>query len=936
MSKRSSDDIYFAVHTLKTARQPNPAMAGKMKTFRTHENMKEARAFFSDLDVGAEAGKYATQADALAGLERFLFYVPLPTPIVVSSGYGLHVYWTVSEAIPSIIWRERADKLHWLAQHHGLKADPMRTTDQSSVLRVANTTNFKDPNAPRKVVVLCDGGGQADTDEFSELLDELTGDAYAPVGYLAPPEHDGKDPLGWDGRYTPTEELTDTCEYIRDFRDKVGSVPEPYWHVMAGVLKFADEGKRHYHEWSSGYPKYSQVETQDKLDTWPAGPPSCDKIKAACGGSLCDTCPVKGLAVNPLAIANKMWQQRAAPAPQLLPATQAAVGIVHTLVEPSYPYERKAVGIIRKIKDDDEADPTKKKRFIRILNYDMFPIQQYDGIEASAGFSCWAVTIPLVGQKIVEIQNTAFDPKRLHEALLNVGVIVSGKLINEVRDFMLSYLETLQRAVAASKQYDYMGWEVTENKNEASHAFVLHGRKINVSDGAVSQCAMAKSMGGVAQFMTKAGVLEKQIELLNFYKHPNYRAHQFIILASMATPWYKFTGQNGVVVNVSGDPGASKSQAIYTAASIYGHPKKYPISGIPGASTRNGREDRSMMLANLPFMIDEITLMTPDDARSMVMGDTQPSLGGKMNADRSVKRMRGGEKANVMICSANSSLHQIINTSNIAGQAGTVRVFEMLVKKSDNVHEKWEADAFLRDLMKNHGNIGEAVLTQLLPHTDLIERRIIKEMARLDVLLKAESSERFWIALIATVMVLGRLLYKLGFHQYDMQALEDWIVDHQMPYLRGKVSQEVDRRDPASIVMDYLDHIHGKTIRVEPDARGHIGMLQVPNGELHAHFDLTAREIWVQCEPFRAHCERSGHPYNTIMRELATSGLIKNPHIRKTLGAGTAYAIGRVFCFVVDLNHVDISAPVASPAPAQPEPDMSKVVPFVSKKKGGP
>jgi hypothetical protein len=934
MERRNSNDIFFAVHTLKTARQPNPERPGKMKTFRTHENMKEARAFFFDLDVGEEAGKYASQADALAGLERFLFYVNLPSPIVTSSGYGLHVYWVVSEPIPSTIWRERADKLHWIAKVHGLRADPMRTTDQSSVLRVVNTTNFKDPNDLRKVVVLSGDVGRVrtDTDEFAALLEEYTGDAYQPVGYLAPAEHAGKSPLDWDGRYTPTDELTDTCAYVAEFQASGGSVPEPFWHVMAGLLKFSDEGERYYHEWSStSYPKYNQAETQDKLNTWPAGPPSCDKISAACAGSHCVACPVKTLGKNPIAIANKMWQQRAAPAPQLLPATQTATGhAIHTLVEPSYPYERKSIGIIRKIKDDDEADPSKRRKYVLVMKYDMFPIQQFDGIEASSGFSRWAVTLPIVGQKIIEVQNTSFDPKRLHEALLNVGVIVSGKLINEVRDFMLSYLETLQRAVAASKQYDYMGWEVTENKNEAPHAFVLHGRKISVHDGTISQCAMARSMGGVKEFMTKAGTLAKQTELLDFYAHANYRAHQFIILASMATPFLKFTGQNGVVLNVSGDAGASKSLALYFAASIYGHPKRYPISGIPGASTRNGREDRSMMLANLPFMIDEITLMTPDDARSMVMGDTQPSVGGKMNQDRSVKRMRSGEKANIMICTANSSLHQIINTSNVAGQAGTVRVFEMIVRKADLVHAKWEADAVLRELMKNHGHIGEALLTELLPHVDLLERRIIREMARLDAVLHAESSERFWVALIAITLVIGRWARKLGFHAYDMQALEDWIINTQMPHLRGRVTMELDRRDPASVVMDYLEHIHGKTLRIEPDARGNIsGILQVPNGELQAHFDLTAREVWVQCDPFRKHCEREGHPYATIMRDLTARGIVKNPHIRMTLGKGTQYALGRVYCFIVDLTQKDIAAAVAKPTSSvDDQPDINKIVPF--------
>ena len=156
VKNKQSKDLYFAPHTLKVRREMNP-VTGKPQTFRTHANMKEACAFFFDIDAGGPDDHYATLQDILDALEKFLFRTGLPSPFVVCSGYGIHVYWIIDTPIESVAWREPAARLRWLAQQHELHVDPSRTTDQSSVLRVPGTLNLKDPTAPRPVSIPAEG-----------------------------------------------------------------------------------------------------------------------------------------------------------------------------------------------------------------------------------------------------------------------------------------------------------------------------------------------------------------------------------------------------------------------------------------------------------------------------------------------------------------------------------------------------------------------------------------------------------------------------------------------------------------------------------------------------------------------------------------------------------------------------------------------------------
>lgn len=121
---------------------------------RTRENAVGAFAFWLDIDCGKckyESGNgYATKADAQQSLTDFCLITGLPEPThIVRSGNGLHVYWALSDMLPVALWQKSAKKLKQLCCHLGFHADPSRTADIASVLRVPGTFNCKySPHRP--------------------------------------------------------------------------------------------------------------------------------------------------------------------------------------------------------------------------------------------------------------------------------------------------------------------------------------------------------------------------------------------------------------------------------------------------------------------------------------------------------------------------------------------------------------------------------------------------------------------------------------------------------------------------------------------------------------------------------------------------------------------------------------------------------------------
>lgn len=144
---------------------------------RKSDNVASASAWWVDIDCGEEkaaAGKgYRDATEARAALDEFCARNGFPAPThIVESGGGLHAYWAINQPLERAAWIAAAGKLKAVARACNFLADPSRTADIASVLRMPGTLNYK-YSPPRRVRLL-----SADAPLSRDALVQLINNAY--------------------------------------------------------------------------------------------------------------------------------------------------------------------------------------------------------------------------------------------------------------------------------------------------------------------------------------------------------------------------------------------------------------------------------------------------------------------------------------------------------------------------------------------------------------------------------------------------------------------------------------------------------------------------------------------------------------------------------------------------------------------------------------
>ena len=951
--KKHIKDMYFAMFTLEQPKVWDPTKPDYKTgvpggwTYRKKPNMLQTRVLYLDIDVDKGPNSYPAQRDALIALAVFVKKIGLPEPLIVNSGYGVHVYWRFPTPISSAEWQPMADQLQALAVHHKLHVDPAITTDCARILRIPETINHK--FGKQADVTVLAPGVETSVDHLRKVLsDAVICDSVEVEATKAPrlPVMDNGLKQQTFNDFGPPPKLGEVVAACGQVRNMIRA------HCEKG---FEHYGRLHHNAWYKGfistvaYLDRGEDICRDLTKLWPRnksdveakivqtkthGPSKCSTIEAVAasempwGDSPCRSCKWRDDASvpNPLVAARRgasAPQPTMAPPPPPVQPLLAAVPpapnqtlFAALLPNPPHPYKRTpGYGITLTQTDKDGNEKTSV-----IYPNDLYPLKRLLNHDTGTEQQVWRVVLPRTGSRDFTIDaDVLYDSRKFNVAIANNGLYPNKADIPALQDYMVAYIKQLQKDMDGEVQKSHLGW------TDDCASFVAPDKTF-MPDGSVRQTSLTTAAQRAAQHITRKGDLQRQVELLRFYNNPAYVGSQFAILAALGSILFHFTGHHGVVVNMSGTAGASKSTTLYTAASLFGHPKLWSLNGTNQGATMKGRAQRIATSGNYPTCVDEITHMGVKDVNDMVMGITQPNHRLRLQSDGTEQAMPDGYKSAIMLSTANSSLHSVLSLDNTAGTAGSMRVVELKFVKT-NVHTKAEADTFLREIEQNYGWIGEAFIAFVVRNIELVRNAVQRVMQQIDEEAGIQAAERFWSAPLAVALVACDIANALGLLDYDRELVHRWYVDVQIPYMRGVVSEEY--RTPLAILTDYIAEKHSNIVVVDrtssmgvntggakvPSETSYV-VGRPPSGPLLGHYDMKSQTLYLLKQAFKEHCGRIGAASTRVLDDLyapreagarTLKRIVPDRSARRTLGAGTELAKGQSWCFAVDMSHPEIS-----------------------------
>jgi len=853
-------------------------------TQRTQDNAEWMQTLWADLDVGPDK-PYSTQAEALISLRAFLEQTRLPDPLLVNSGYGVHVYWRLTDAVTREQWEPVAQRLKAACLKFSLHADPACTADAARILRVPQTLNFKDPDDPQKVLVYPDSHGEpVSIEKFNRWLGELDlPEASAPKRVARDSELSEAAKALIGARTSKFKKIVrrsvkdNGCNAIKHIVSNQETVEEPLWRAGLSVAWACEDADTAIHRMSNGYSGYNEQETLEKAKLT-KGPYTCETF-ASLDPSLCEGCPHRGKISSPIQLGSEVkrdesgvFQLEVPPEKEEEQEAEPEQVEEPTTFRPPYPYFRADGGGI--YKQDGSGDEATE---IKVYEYDLYPIKRV--FDPNDGESIvFRLHLPQDGVKEFTVPlKRLMAGDQFREVFGGEGVAATQNQMKEIMNYTIKFTKELQRLHRAHQAQLQFGWTEDREKFIVGNRAYCKGQKTEHNPA-------SSTTADLIRYFTPKGVLEEWREAFNVLARPGMEALQLVAGAGFAGPLMPFTGLSGATLNlISNESGTGKSTAGYLAMSIFGDPKG---TSLIAEDTHLSKMHRIGVMNNLAVMSDEMTNLAPDLLSNMIYAVSQGRARHRMERDVNRERKNISAWKTILLTNSNASMMSKLAKAKARPDGEMMRLIEMHV---DRVYVE-DADITFEKMNDNFGLAAEVYVPWLVDNKDKIPELYDKQRDRIYKVIDKRMEERFWVGTLAMILVGLRIAQKLGLHDYDLDALEIWVCEYLMG-LRGEVKSEVVMADNlvGEFLMDNSNGILAVGNRINPRSGDNIWMPS-RSSKLIARFELDENRMYIAKKSFREYCVDRQFTETEALKESAREGstfrYLKT--VKKRMMAGTA------------------------------------------------
>jgi hypothetical protein len=869
---------------------------------RKAPNARELRSLFLDLDCGADK-PYATQEAARAALTAFCTEQEFPEPVILSSGRGLHVYWPLTEVLDAARWKLVASGFKRFCIAAGFEIDTSVPADSARVLRMPGTLNFK--SEPPSLVELWN---ELRTFELSELENKFP----APPADIFEAKQFGVDEftasLGKQD-YPPTSFVRlvrrslkgSGCAQIAQAITEAETLPEPLWRAALSIAWRCADGEESIHTLSRSHPEYNPEDTRRKAEAT-KGPMTCEWYRAN-NPTTCSGC--KQQVTSPIILGRKIEEAESVDGEYVVEAAlDADAGAVPaqtvTVTIPTYPtpYFRPAGGGVYKRAKDEDGNPTE----IEVYPYDIYLTSRfYDYDEHGVGEGEMVglnIHSPHDGIRRLVVPTVRLLVKeKLRDLLLQQGVAVLNKKVDDIMAYFASTFKKLQQQGAATRTRNQMGWTPEGN------AFV-----IGEAEHTARSLLLAPASTGLrelAPLLSSKGSLEAWTQIANFYARPGMEAHAFALFAGFGAPLLKLVGGmevKGAVINLmSNKSGTGKTTAQMVVNSIFGHP-----SGL--LMRKNDTQLAKMqwvgMLNSIPATMDEVTNMT-DEAISELVYDIPQGRGRhRMESQSNKLRANNISWATFLITSSNSSLYDKLTRLKGTPDGELRRLIEIRISRPDDV-TKAESDLAFGALNDNYGVAGPVYIKYILNNMADVVALVRSFQTKFDDALKLDQSDRFYSIVCACIFAGASIASTLRLHSIPIAPVFDYAVG-QLGSIRKEVvlpAAEFDNVASEALAYFLNDNISNALVINKSAGAGIPAMpIHTPRGPLMFRLEPDEDELWIAAPTLKNFFTERQIDSRQAIKEFVHRGYLKHAQStakRITAGAiaGLSGGVIRAYCF---------------------------------------